>query len=264
MEGRVVCDLNLLFRKRIGFSTNETITFEKLDSILEKTSKQIPFENLCIISNNTSELTKENLVNKILIKNEGGLCYDLNSLLYFFLLENGFDVSLVLGVVYNQSGQSWSTTGRTHVAILATHQNQTYLIDTGYGGNLPLKPVPLNGEVVTSSNGEFRVEREKTEHGDYIFYMKLKNKNEDWRVGYTFESTTLIDNISELNEIQQIIQEHPDSSFNKTPLITKLTDRGNITLTDSSFTEWINGSVEKKEITKDQFKKFAKEHFGIK
>ncbi|OOP68592.1 arylamine N-acetyltransferase, partial [Heyndrickxia oleronia] len=79
-------NLNLLFRERIGFPINKNITFEDLDIILEKTAKTIPFENLCIMSKNTSELTKNNLINKILHKKQGGLCYDLNAILYLFLL----------------------------------------------------------------------------------------------------------------------------------------------------------------------------------
>ncbi|WP_267897279.1 hypothetical protein [Peribacillus saganii] len=37
----------------------------------------------------------------------------------------------------------------------------------------------------------------------------------------------------------------PGSAFNKKPLLTKLTDLGNFTLTDTSFTEWKDGKVEK-------------------
>lgn len=51
------------------------------------------------------------------------------------------------------------TIGRTHVTILLKHEGQIYLIDTGFGGNLPLKPVPLNGETVISQNGEFRIKK---------------------------------------------------------------------------------------------------------
>jgi N-hydroxyarylamine O-acetyltransferase len=177
-------DINTLFRKRIGFSDNEIITFEKLDLILEKTANTIPFENLCIINKSTIEFTKENLMNKILIKNEGGLCYDLNTILNLFLLENGFIVTLVRGVIFNSATQDWSPTGRTHVAIVLKHYDQKYLIDTGFGGNLPLKPIPLTGETITSKNGEFQVGKVNNRFGDFMFKMKLKNKDLDWKIGY--------------------------------------------------------------------------------
>lgn len=256
-------DLNLLFRNRIGIPQNEVITFQNLDMVLEKTAKSIPFENLCIIENRTKELTKENLISKILEQKEGGLCYELNSILYLFLYENGFNPTLIRGVTYNHINQQWTATGNTHVVNLITHNGQVYLVDTGFGGFLPLNPVPLSGESVVSSNGEFRVDCVESEYGDYMLYMKLGRKDEDWKIGYAFNSKEEIQNITELNEVQRIIIEHPESAFNKKPLITKLTDKGNITLTDTSFTEWVDSALNKEIINEIRFNEIRKEYFNL-
>jgi N-hydroxyarylamine O-acetyltransferase len=255
--------MNDLFRKRINLPQNEEITFEKLSTVLAKTAQTIPFENLCIISKNTQEITSDNLVQRILHQNEGGLCYDLNTLLYLFLKENGFDVRLVRGIVYNQMEKRWSYTGKTHVTIILTHDGKEYLVDTGFGGNIPLTPVPLTGEVVTSNNGEFKVERTASEHGDYFFNMKLKHKDQDWKVGYAFDSTYTVVDLAELNQIQKTIIEHPDSAFNKRPLVTRLTDQGNAILTDTFYTEWVDGSMEKRDVDPAEYKRLLKEQFGL-
>lgn len=255
--------LNSLFRKRIGIADNEMITYEKLDNILEKTAQNIPFENLCIINHKTKEISKDNLIQKMLIKNEGGLCYELNSLLYFFLIENHFNAVLSRGVVYENATQEFLTLGRTHVTILLTHQGETYLMDTGFGANLPLKPVPLTGEIVTSNNGDFRIEKMNTEHGDYVLTLKLKHKDTNWRIGYAFDSKKTITDVSDFNEVQTIITDHQDSPFNKNPLITRITNEGNITLTNTSFTQWVDGIVKKVEIDNERFKELTKEHFGM-
>lgn len=256
-------NINLLFRKRIGIPQNEVITFQNLDKVLEKTAKSIPFENLCIIENRTKEITRENLASKILKQHEGGLCYELNSILYFFLIENNLSPTLIRGVTYNHMQQQWSATGNTHVLNLITHNGQEYLVDTGFGGNLPLKPVPLSGETVASSNGEFRVDREDSEHGDYILYLKLNHKGEDWKIGYALNSKEKIQNINELNEVQKIIIDHPESAFNKKPLITKITDKGNITLTDTSFTQWVDSALKKEIVDETRFKEIRKEYFNL-
>ncbi|MED1467472.1 arylamine N-acetyltransferase family protein [Bacillus salipaludis] len=256
-------DFNLQFRKRIGFPANETITFDNLEDVLEKTAKTIPFENLCIIANQAKKITKENLINKIIDQHEGGLCYELNGILHLFLLENGFDAKLIYGVVYAHNHQRWIPTGKTHVATIIMNNEQPYLVDTGFGVNLPLKPVPLSGEVVPSNNGEFRVEKTETEHGDYIFYMKLKHKDKDWKIGYAFDTKVAITDYSRLTGVQKIIIEHPESPFNKKPLMTKLTDRGSMTLTDSSITEWIDGKVDKQDLDPKKYKELAKERFDI-
>lgn len=265
MEGMLMMsELNGLFRKRMGIPEDEKLTFETLDKTLEKIAAALPFENLGIISNKTSEITKENLINKILVNQEGGLCYQLNPLLYFFLVENGFHAVLIRGEVYNHTAKDWSRLGRTHVAILLQQEGQTYLVDTGFGGNLPLKPVPLHGGITTSVNGDFRVKAMESDCGDYILEMKLKHKDTDWKIGYAFDTKRPVENIAELNEVQKTIVEHQDSPFNKTRLMTQLQSDGNVaTLTDTSFTRWINGESKKVPIDHVTFKKIAKEHFGI-
>jgi N-hydroxyarylamine O-acetyltransferase len=256
-------ELNGLFRKRVGFPENEKLTFETLDLILEITASTFPFENLSIITNQTKAITKENLINKMLIKNEGGLCFELNPLLYFFLIENGFSAVLVRGEVYNHVTKEWPKTGRTHIAILLHHEGQSYLVDTGFGGNLPLKPVPLDGKTTSSVNGEFRVKAVESDNGNYLLEMKLKDKDTDWKTGYLFDTKRPLENLTEVNEVQEIIIRHKQSPFNKTPLITQLKSDGSVTLTDTSFTQWINGKSTKEQIDNDQFKELAKQHFGF-
>jgi len=253
----------LQFRNRIGIPSNVEIAFETLDFVLEKTAKTIPFENLCILGNRVSSISQENLINKIIQQKEGGLCYELNTIFFLFLMENGFKPSLIRGVTYDHNNHQWNPIGKTHVTMIINHDEKPYIVDTGFGGNLPLKPVPLSGETVISNNGEFRIECVDRESGDYIFYMKLRHKHEDWKIGYTFNVKDEIQNVSDLNAVQTIIVEHPKSPFNQKPLLTMLTDDGNMILTETSFTEWVNGKVEKKEIDHNRFKEIAKEHFGI-
>lgn len=256
-------DVNELFRKRIGISLNQTITFEMLDDILIKIGETIPFENVNVIANQSKSISRDQLINKILVKGEGGLCYELNPLFYFFLIENGFNVSIFSAMVYNREKEDWQRAGRTHVTILLRHNGQTYLIDAGFGANLPLKPVPLSGKVVTSRNGEFRIVKADHSHGDYNLELKLKYKHKKWGIGYSFDSKRPVQDVSEINEIQDIIINHPESPFNKSPLITRLTAKGNITLTDRTFTEWADGKVNKKKIDRKSYKYLAKHHFGL-
>lgn len=247
--------VNELFRRRIGIPEHEKVTFERLADILDKTAKTIPFENSSVLATESSDITKESITDKVLIRKEGGVCYELNAALYLFLAENNFEVYLVRGVIYNQG---WSPIGRTHVAILLIHEGHTYLVDTGFGANLPLKPVPLNGETVFSENGEFRVKRVDSEQGDYILELKLNHKDIEWRIGYAFDTEKPVEQIMELNEVQTIIREHPKSPFNKSRLITRLTDNGSITLTETSFTQWADGKMSKEEIDETRFKELKR------
>ncbi len=142
---------------------------------------------------------------------------------------------MIRGNIYDNEIEDWISLSRTHVAILLTHEQHSFLIDTGVGTYLPLKPVPLSGETVVSSNGEFRLEKTDSTHGDYHLKMKLKHRHANWKTAYTFNSKQLIEDVSEFNDIQQTLIEHPDSPFNKNPLISQLTSSGYITLTKKLF-----------------------------
>lgn len=255
-------NIDTFFRNRIGFPRDEKVTIGNLDKVLEKTALSLPFENLRIIDGRSEKLTEENLLKKIFQYNEGGLCYELNPILYLFLAENGLNVSMVRGTTFNQEQKRWNRLRGTHVANLLEYNGRHYLVDCGYGGNLPLKPVPLNGETVSSKVGEFRVGKLDSEYGDYVLYMKRKYKDDDWTIGYAFNTKERISNISQLQEVQRLIEEHEESPFNKTPLIVKLTDKGSMTLTKTSYTEWADGKMKKEEINEQQFYKIKEEIFN--
>lgn len=245
--------LDKLFRKRIQYSSRGPVTFQDLDVILEKMALHIPFENVCIIEERSRILTKDHLVNKMLILNEGGLCYELNSLLYLFIVENGFEASLIQGAVYDHASGAFGRIGRTHVAVKVCHEKQDYILDGGFGGNIPMKPVPLSGETVSSANGEFRIRAGETAYGDYRLEMKLKHKDTDWRIGYAFDSKRTIRDVRFLDDVRVTVEEHPASPFNKHRLLTKRTDDGSVTLTETSFTQWKKGNVKKREINSEEY-----------
>jgi len=155
----------------------------------------------------------------------------------------------------------WNPLGDTHVAILLEHQQQLFLLDTGFGGNLPLAPVPLSDIIVQTETGDFKISNTITPYGEYIFELKLKHKDSAWRTGYSFSTKNIIESFAELNGVQTTIQNHPKSPFNKRRLLSKITDTGTVTLTDTSFTEWINGMEKKVKIDQQEFRELVGRYF---
>lgn len=256
--------LNELLKIKLGMQGKHHLKLTDLDVIVERMAKTIPFENLSIINKSVYSLSSDNLVKKIIIRNEGGLCFELNPLMHSFLTENGFDAKLIRCMRYDYTGRKWSELGKTHVANLIDHHGMLYLVDIGFGGFSPLKIVPLNGESVISQNGEFKVVNLESGYGDFMFCMKQKHKEDEWRIGYAFDSRSTIQDTDELHEVQRIIMEHPKSNFNKRPLMTKFTDQGSISLTDTFLTEWVNGKVRKVEILDEEtFYRLSRDKFGL-
>ena len=72
-------DFQKQFFARLHIEEKDTVSFEDLSNIMYAMAQTVPFENLNILEKNFKEISKENLKEKILVNNRGGLCYELNT-----------------------------------------------------------------------------------------------------------------------------------------------------------------------------------------
>ncbi|WP_242263787.1 arylamine N-acetyltransferase [Bacillus cereus group sp. BfR-BA-01400] len=244
---------------RLNLKKRNDVTFEELPTILFSFAHTIPFENLDVIARNTNQISLENLRKKILTSSRGGLCYELNTLFYYFLRDCGYDVQLALGTVYKNDINAWALEDG-HITIILTYDNVQYLIDIGIASLVPLVPVPFTGESVSSKNGSYRVRRKDTNKGNYV--LERIDAAGEWKVCHAFYKH-IIDEIV-VNDVQRRVIEDEKSIFNKGPIAVKLTNSGHISLTNTSLTEIIHGEKTKREIIEDQYKEFLYTLFAIK
>ncbi|MEF7559606.1 arylamine N-acetyltransferase family protein [Bacillus thuringiensis] len=243
---------------RLNLKKRNKVTFEELPTILFSFAHTIPFENLDVIASNTNTITMENLQNKILSRSRGGLCYELNTLFYYFLKDCGYDVQLALGTVYKNDINAWALENG-HITIILNYDKVRYVIDVGIASLVPLVPVPFTGESVSSKNGTYRVRQKDTSKGNYV--LERKDTNDEWKVCHTFYNR-MIDEIV-VNDVQKRVIEDEKSIFNKGPIAVKLMDSGHVSLTNTSLTEMIHSEKAKREITEDQYKELLYTLFAI-
>ncbi|AJQ62797.1 arylamine N-acetyltransferase family protein [Bacillus thuringiensis] len=259
------------FFNRLKMSWKEDVSFKDLHGILLQMGYVLPYENLDVMDKNIRKITRENIQNKLLLTHRGGLCYELNSLLYYFLIDCGFDVYRVAGTVYDLGSDTWKPDDG-HVIIILNHNDQKYIIDGGFASHLPLYPVPFSGEVISSQTGKYRIRKQNTDKGTYLLEMKKGENGESaqfldseptntWRIGYAFTLDEIDTN--KVNLIQNIIVEHPESPFNKGYIICKLIEDGHISLTKQSFTETKKGKKRKQAITEEEYHQILTEVFDI-
>ncbi|HCF55128.1 MAG TPA: arylamine N-acetyltransferase [Bacillus sp. (in: Bacteria)] len=244
---------------RLNLAKRTEVKFEELNTILFTFAHTIPFENLDVIARNTNQISLENLREKILTSSRGGLCYELNTLFYYFLRDCGYDVQLALGTVYKNDINAWALEDG-HITIILTYDNVQYLIDIGIASLVPLVPVPFTGESVSSKNGSYRVRRKDTSKGNYV--LERIDTDGEWKICHAFYKPN-IDEIV-INDVQRRVIEDEKSIFNKGPIAVKLTNSGHISLTNTSLTEVVHGEKTKREITEDQYKEFLYTLFAIK
>ena len=218
--------------------------------VMRKLAASFPFENFDVLNQTESTITPEFITEKILKYRRGGLCYELNSLLYLVLKELGFDASIGIGTV-NKEG-TWAT-DRTHAIVLLIIGGRKFIADGGFGNRLALHPLELDGNSVTSPAGSFRLRNRNTEKGTVA--LEIQNQSGSWDVHYAFDWN--LEPWSELERIKQDILHHPHSAFNKRPLITNIFKDGTQSINDERlYRKWVDGREEEIVFkTKDDFLK---------
>ncbi|TQR25206.1 arylamine N-acetyltransferase family protein [Bacillus safensis] len=229
------------FLQKIGYE-GQSITFDDLPVLLKKMAYTFPFENRAVLNKQSYTLNQEGLKQHLLEENRGGLCYDLNPLLYYVLKEAGLSVQLLQGTVYNKEADTWAIDG-THVAIMLRHHNERFLIDAGFGVNLPLQPVPFTGEWVEAPSIRFRVKAEETEKGTHLLQL---DRGAGAETGYAFTLKEVGEDT--LAQLRHEIYENEASPFNKRPLASKLTPKGRVVVTEDHVTIHEQEEISKKPL----------------
>ncbi len=267
----IMTQLQRDFFSRLQLPQQEYVQFQDLHKILLQMGRLLPYENIDIMNGNTQEVSKENIRSKLLLNNRGGLCYELNSLLYYFLSDYEFNVYRISGTLFDSKSQKWGLDDG-HVSIILQYKTETYIVDAGFASYLPLRPVPFNGEIVSSTTGQYRVRKQNTDKGTHVLEMRKGENGETshffdseltdtWSIGYAFSLEAI--NEEKVNTIQDTVITHSESPVNRGYIICKLIGNGHISLTKQNFTQTQNGKKFKKTITEKQFYQILKTTFNI-
>jgi N-hydroxyarylamine O-acetyltransferase len=182
----------------------------------------IPFENLSVIDKQQITLDEAALYDKIVVRNRGGFCYELNGLFAWLLRAMGYQVALLSARVAMDQG-SWSPEF-DHMALLVT-LTDPWLVDVGFGDSFSL-PLRLNTDraQVQAGNG-FRIVSTDT---DYI--MQHRTQGKEWHDEYRF--TLQPHQFDEFDPMCQFHQTSPESPFTLRRVCSRTTPDGRVTISD--------------------------------
>lgn len=200
---------------------------EQISYIQRQFADIYTFENIDVLLGKDERVTESYIRKKLLHQKRGGLCYELNGALYLVLKDLGFDVYLGAATVWSEDG--WII-DKTHTILFFYLNDETYVIDSGSGTNLTLRPLKINGDSFTTPAGTFRVRTKKTERGTVIGERFV---NGEWTLRYAFSMKHV--GWDDLTRIKNLIFQHEESPFNEKLLIARLTDNGTISINNDRF-----------------------------
>jgi len=176
---------------RIGLSRAELDPLDEsaLRRITAAHAAAVPFENTRAHRGERISVRTEDVLERIVDRHEGGVCYELNGGLGWLLAELGADVRLVAGQVLvgaasdgaeragdGDAGQATGGAGglgglpMSHMALIVRlpETDREWLADVGFGGDTILRDAPADGDTVTTGRGtSYRIDLRRRELGDF-------------------------------------------------------------------------------------------------
>ncbi len=235
----------------------ETPSIQYLKVLQKAHLHHIPFENLDIHYKNKIVLNYELFFQKIIINKRGGFCYELNGLFYSLLYHLGFDCSIISARVFNNRTGKWGNKF-DHLAIIVVLDSKSWLVDVGFG-NGPVSPLDLKvGEIQIDYTRYWKIDTDP----DKNLILKESSDASHFKTLYMFKKQT-----KQLIEFMRMCEFHQTSTkshFTQKKIITKLTSKGRVTLTDSKLKiSSLGHSREWPIMNEDEFLSKLKYHFGI-
>lgn len=242
---------------RIRYKGDSTPSLEVLSALQSHHLFEIPFENLDIHYGTPILLDLDKVYHKVVEKNRGGFCYELNGLFYELLRQLGFDVRMISARVYNDEKQAFGVEF-DHLAIIVTINEVEYLVDVGFG-EFVLQPLEVAlGKVQEDSRGQFVIEDFE---GAYLKVSKINGTEKT--VIYIFQKKAR--NWTEFSAMCHYDQTSPESPFTQKRLITRPTLNGRITLKNNVLKITKKGeTIEQIELSEEDYRLRLWELFGVR
>lgn len=234
------------------------VCFETLQYLHRQHALSIPFDGISPFIRQPVLLDGASIAHKLISKQRGGYCYEMNGLFSSVLHKLGFDVGIQLAEVMYDGSKARSKPSR-HAIVIAHIEGRHYLCDVGYGRNGLLEPILLPEPGQETILGEHRLYH--TKELGYTLEYKIQGI---YTQEYRFDPIQRTLSCNELEPHNQFMQQDKQSPFINYRILTRPTPTGRVTLVDKNLRILQHGKVEKRTILSlEEYKTTLKDQFGL-
>lgn len=244
------------YLKRIGYNGTMEPNRENLFKLQYCHLHTIPYENFDIMRGVPFTLDIDDVLDKIITRNRGGYCFELNGAFSWLLKAMGYEVTEYFARFLR--GKDCDMPMRRHRVIRVELPDGSYICDVGVGGVCPA--VPLKLEEGLEQNG---IDAMYKFGKDPVFGWVIYEKTGiDWReyYGFTEEPQYPIDFVT----TDFYCQHAPDSFFRSSNMACVKTENGRKTIAGNELHIFSGESVYTEVIESEKrMAEVLSEHFGI-
>ena len=232
-------------------------SYETLCGLQTAHMLSVPFENLDVVPlHRPIHLEEGALWDKMVERNRGGFCYELNGLFAWLLRQLGFEVAYLNARVFGADGSMGIDFD--HLVLLAAvpGKAERWLTDVGFGDSF-MEPLILGQGEQAQGLRAYRLERasggfslwqrsfDGTWERQYFFDLKPRSFPSDYEHGCLYH------------------QRSPDSSFTQRSIVSLATQRGRISLQQDRLIITEDGNRSEVPVRPEEWAGLLREHFGI-
>lgn len=197
-----------LYLKRIGVSKRpERLDLQYLTTLHKAHISSIPFENLDIMEGKPISLDREDLFNKIIVRQRGGVCSELNTLYNWLLASLGYEV-----VSYSSRiiAKTRPIQQKSHRIIVVLIDGERYITDVGFNYDHHRIPLKLTEDLI-QYDGECRYRLTRDRFFGWIMWQEQVGLGWRRKIGFTEDPCIDMD----FNGPTFFAENHEESAINK-------------------------------------------------
>lgn len=255
------------YLERIGLDASDigSRDRETLATLQRAHVTTVPFETLSITGDPFREedgeevsLVLPDLYEKIVERERGGFCFELNGLFGWLLGELGFDSDRIAAAMLGDDGDPRPPANHhTHLVSL----DRPYIVDVGCGVPTIRRPLPLDGTAVSDSAGvEWRVVESDRPDAEYLTQYREATA-EEWADRYVFDTTPR--KLSYFEATCDFLATAPESVFTGDPTVSIATENGHKKLSPETLTRSERGDRSEREIEDAEWYDLLESEFGL-
>jgi len=254
------------YLQRIGLdpSTVTSLDRETLARLQHAHVEAVPFENLSIGGDPWDRrdgagvsLATGDLEAKIVDRERGGFCYELNGAFVALLDELGFEATRNAGRIVGDGGIELPA---NHL-VPTVELDRTYIADVGMGSPKIRRPVPLDGTAVEGDAGTvWRVTANERPDVDYTVQCRSAEAD-TWTDRYVFTQEPRA--MDYFTATCDYLTTAPESTFTGSTVATIATESGHVKLTGRELHRVEDGDETVRELDESEWEDVLTTEFGI-
>ena len=242
------------YLNRIGFVGGAKADLATVTEMMRRQLFSVPFENLDVQAGKIVSLVPEEIVEKIIGRNRGGYCYEVNGIFAMALQALGIPYQFVAArpMFYPVRRP------KTHMAIVLEVESEEWLCDLGFGSYGIREPMRLS-----LSDTEVRQDFDtfmlnKTKEHEYLLKALVEG---EWTNQYAFDLSP--QEWIDFAPANYLNSTHPDAVFVQKLLIVLHNSNGRSILLGDMLKTVTQGRIEKQIVRPEDCKSVLRDKFNL-